>query len=291
MNSINKLLIFIFLSFISLSSFALGQLGHQVVCDLAYNELPQTQQQQINQLLTAMPKAHRIKLNRYMNQDDNAAITFAKSCVWADAIKKQADYKKFEKWHFMNVPRTAKAITTNACNKDCIGQAVNIHQQEVSTAQEPWQKLQALMFLGHWLGDIHQPLHVSYANDWGGNKIKITKRSNVRCETLHWYWDDCVLSRQNKNYGEWLSQLQPMTAAQSVKTFSTQSPWKWADESYQIVTSSAFKYCDKRNGACRSPRGNKVTLPRDYQTTFAPIINQRMVLAGKRLAQLLGLTL
>ncbi|MCG7530557.1 S1/P1 nuclease [Psychrobium sp. MM17-31] len=286
MNAINKLLIFIFLSFISLSSFALGQLGHQVVCDLAYNELPQNQQQQISQLLTAMPKAHRIKLNRYMNQDDDAAITFAKSCVWADAIKKQADYKQFEKWHFMNVPRTAQNITTNACKKDCIGQAVNIHQQQVSTAQDPWQKLQALMFLGHWLGDIHQPLHVSYANDWGGNKIKITKRSNVRCETLHWYWDDCVLSRQARSFEQWISHL---SSNKSVTTtqWRPEHVWQWADESYQIVTSADFKYCVKQDGSCRSPRDNKVTLPADYQAQFAPVINQRMILAGQRLAQLL----
>ncbi len=275
----------------SFSSVALGQLGHQVVCDLAYEQLSLSNQQQINRLLSNMPKKHQDRLNNYMKRPQGSPITFAKSCVWADAVKKQKNYKKFEKWHYLNVSRKVNKITTDACKKDCIGQAVSIHQQQLLTAKKPWKQAQALMFLGHWLGDIHQPLHISYASDWGGNKIKLTKKSNTRCETLHWYWDDCVLSRQNRNYQQWMQLLGPATLAQKVQPWQSNSPWSWANESYQIVTSPKFNYCQKYNGQCQSPRGNKVTLPADYQTTFAPVINQRMVLAAKRLANVLSQSL
>lgn len=278
-------------SLTSFSSFALGQLGHQVVCDLAYEQLSADHQQQINHLLSNMPQKHQDRLNNYMKRPQGSPITFAKSCVWADAVRKQKDYKKFEKWHYLNVSRDTKEITKNACKKDCIGQAIGIHQQQLVTETQPWKQAQALMFLGHWLGDIHQPLHISYANDWGGNKIKIAKDSNTRCETLHWYWDDCVLSRQNRSYQQWMQLLGPATSAQKVQPWQSNNPWSWANESYQIVTSPAFKYCKQHNGQCKSPRGNKVTLPKDYQTTFAPVINQRMVLAAKRLANVLSQSL
>jgi len=281
----------IIVSLTSFSSFALGQLGHQVVCDLAYEQLSVGHQQQINQLLSNMPQKHQDRLNNYMKRPQGSPITFAKSCVWADAVKKQKNYKKFEKWHYLNVSRDTVKITTNACKKDCIGQAVGIHQQQLVTEAQPWKQAQALMFLGHWLGDIHQPLHISYASDWGGNKIKITKNSNTRCETLHWYWDDCVLSRQNRSYQQWMQLLTPVTSAQKVQPWQSNSPWSWANESYQIVTSPAFKYCKQHNDQCKSPRGNKITLPKGYQTTFTPVINQRMVLAAKRLANVLSQSL
>lgn len=283
---ITQSLLLISLSLIAFNSMALGQLGHQVVCQLGFEQLPISQQEQINQLLKSMPKSHQKRLNKYTNSPQNDVITFAKSCVWADAIKKHDDYKQFEKWHYLNVSRHTQKITTNACQQNCIAQAVIIHQQQLATANNPWRKLQALMFLGHWLGDIHQPLHISYASDWGGNKIKISAKSNVRCKTLHWYWDDCVLSRQNRSFTQWVTLLTNVKK-QKVSVWNPEDVWHWADESYQVVTSEDFKYCIKDNGKCRSPRGNKITLPEGYQAQFAPIINQRMVLAGKRLSDVL----
>ncbi|WP_435277177.1 S1/P1 nuclease [Psychrobium sp. nBUS_13] len=121
--------------------------------------------------------------------------------------------------------------------------------------------------------------------------MKITKNSKVRCETLHWYWDDCVLSRQNNSFEQWIALLTPNTTAQSVKKWSKKNPWLWADESYQVVTSPTFMYCVKNRNICQIPLGNKVTLAGDYQERFAPIINQRMVLASKRLATVLTASL
>jgi S1/P1 Nuclease len=49
------------------------------------------------------------------------------------------------------------------------------------------EKLKSLMFLGHWIGDIHQPLHVSFEDDRGGNGVLVTGE----CDTsnLHSAWD------------------------------------------------------------------------------------------------------
>ncbi len=48
------------------------------------------------------------------------------------------------------------------------------------------QKVKALKFLGHWAGDIHEPLHVSFEDDRGRNDI-ITNGSS--CDSLHAVWD------------------------------------------------------------------------------------------------------
>lgn len=198
------------------------------------------------------------------------------------------EYKPYKTSHYLNVSRGTNSIKGALCKEYCIGQAIIKHQQQLATTNDSWERLQALMFLGHWLGDIHQPLHISYASDWGGNKIKITEQSNTRCKSLHWYWDDCVLSQQNRSFKQWVSILNNDWDNITVNPWQPNNVWLWANESYQIVTSPAFKYCQKTQGICKSYPNNTVTLPANYQAHFTPIINQRILLAAKRLTGILN---
>jgi len=286
-----SLLFICLLMLCSFKSFSLGQLGHQVVCQLSFEHLTVNEQHQITNLLQSMPSAHKKLLNKYTRSKQGSAINFAKSCVWADAIKKLDRYKKHDSSHYLNVSRDTSKIANAVCKENCIGQAIITNQQQLAEDTQPWKKLQALMFLGHYLGDIHQPLHVSYANDWGGNKVKLSKKSNTRCTSLHWYWDDCVLAKQNKSFAQWIPFLDAQYNAQKVTTWQPTNVWQWANESYQIATASTFKYCQKSQGVCKRYKRNKVTLPSNYQAQYAPVINQRMVLAAKRLTNLLQSTL
>ena len=59
----------------------------------------------------------------------------------------------------MNVSRLQNEIKVNDCNQNCLPQAVLKHQQKLAQTKnhQDWQRTKALLFLGHWLGDIHQP--------------------------------------------------------------------------------------------------------------------------------------
>ena len=54
-------------------------------------------------------------------------------------------------------------------------------------------RLAALKFLGHWLGDIHPPLHAASQDDRGGNHIRTLGNS---CESLHTLWDRCIVEER-----------------------------------------------------------------------------------------------
>src|SRR5215470_7524440 len=61
------------------------------------------------------------------------------------------------------------------------------------TSYDDAAKLASLKFLGHWVGDIHQPLHVSFADDRGGNHI----RASGSCvNSLHTVWDACIIEKK-----------------------------------------------------------------------------------------------
>jgi hypothetical protein len=279
-----RYLIFIVLAFASQSVWALGQLGHQLVCQLAFDNLSKQHQQQINQLLQQLPVDEQRMLNRYVRADESSPITFAKSCTWADAIKKQPQYQQFKTWHFVNVARDIEHITDNVCQRDCVTAAIPYHLNQVKTLADGRQKLEALMFLGHWLGDIHQPLHVSFADDWGGNKITVPSIDG-RCTNMHWLWDECLLTRSNLSYEQLLSALHQQWQRSPIQQWQQSRVSQWADESLQLVRSPELGYCTLHDQLCDMP--NPVQLVSNYQDKFFPVLMQRMVQASARLSFLL----
>ncbi len=281
------------LAIFSPTTYALGKLGHQIVCQLAYDHLPATQQQKIAQLLQQMPASEQNKIRQYNKSTQGSAVTFAQACNWADAVKNYArhatakqpdEFAQYTSWHYLNVERDQEKITANICLQNCLPQAILFHQKHLVSDSQGWQKTQALLFLGHWLGDIHQPLHISFASDFGGSSIKLSKVP--KCKNLHQYWDSCLINSQKRSFEHWVKYIAPQWGKMKVSVWQSAQVWQWADESYQIVRQASFQYCDlDKNKTCISK--NLTTkaqeLPNNYVTQNTPIIEQRILLAARRL--------
>jgi len=292
------LLIAILTSFLlmSPSSFALGKLGHQLVCQLAFEHLTASKQEKLNRLLALIPVKHQDLINHYNYKKQGSTISFASACTWADAIKRVEEFKKYSRWHYINVPRDQVNIKPNACHKDCLPQAILRHQQQLSqnAGKTTWQQTQALLFLGHWLGDIHQPLHVSFASDLGGNQVELSHLA-TKCSNLHWYWDDCILYKGKQSKSKWLQLLTAQWHKNSIANWQAKQVWQWADESFQLVKAPSFQYCQldsqiNNQGSCQ-PLEQKVNLPDDYMQQYQPVMAQRLLLAAQRLTKVLTASL
>ena len=299
--------------FFTYPAFAFGKLGHQVICQLAFENLSVDKQQKIQQLLASISIADQRLINRYNHQNKDKAITFATACTWADAIKKHKKYKDFNRWHYLNVSRNTTKILPDNCNKPCIANAILFHQRQLSVVKSAEtkssetksslvkntatindkEKLKALMFLGHWVGDIHQPLHVSYASDLGGNRVKIS--SGDKCNNLHWYWDECLLishKNKKKNYQALLLELrgrlnkseqQPL-----IKQWQKTDVWQWAQESLNMIRQPEFSYCKlNNNGTCLPLQAKKIKLAENYKSHHQPLLEQRLLQAAVRLSAVL----
>lgn len=277
----------------SVDSFALGKQGHQLVCQLAFEHLSSSKQTQITEILQQIPEQDKRAILRFNHKNLQEKVNFANACTWADAIKEQNNYQHYKSWHYLNTARNTTTITPKACRKNCLTQAILFHQQQLnasaqldSTAQ--WQ---ALLFVGHWLGDIHQPLHISYASDLGGNKTFI-KTSSKQCTNLHWFWDSCLLQRANRSYAHWMKLLNEQWVDSKAPPWQPGQVWLWADESYQLVRSPDFGYCQLIDGkTCVEMTKNNLTLPSNYQQQYLPVIEKRIVLAAQRLTALLEASL
>jgi len=264
---------------------ALGKDGHQLVCQLAFNQLSSANQTKIEQLISNVPKQHVKLINKYNYRSESTPLTFADSCTWADAIKRDDSFDKFKPWHYVNIERDQSTYNEDSCKKNCLPKAIEYHNNQLTLETNQWKKVQALMFLGHWVGDIHQPLHVSYFSDLGGNKTQINYEG--RCTSLHWFWDDCLLSGNLKSHKEFLEKQTSQLKSSPVEQWRRSSITDWANESLTIVRTEAFKYCSMDNkGVCHKNK-QPVSISQAYIDQFYPVIERRILQASVRLAGLL----
>ena len=91
------------------------------------------------------------------------------------------------------------------------------------------QKLASLKFLGHWVGDIHQPLHVSFEDDRGGNGVLVTGECGA--SNLHAAWDTClVVKAVGENTGEAATDLLKSISPAKMESWTSTKPMDWANE-------------------------------------------------------------
>ena len=177
---------------------------------------------------------------------------------------------------------------------DNIVKALEDNVNILKTSTDKDAQAQALRFIIHFVGDIHQPLHcatqVSSANpqgDRGGNSVSIMvagKQTN-----LHSYWDGGIGSfpKTGPNFAPPpLSQI-PGAAATAMRGNSATNPKvklndpfnfsAWADESFALAKSTA--YPGMKNG---------VTPSAAYNTKALKVVRQRVAWGGYRLAALLN---
>ena len=92
-------------------------------------------------------------------------------------------------------PGPFNTIATATCQgvPTCLFTAIVTDREVLQTSSDDQAKLASLKFLGHWVGDIHQPLHVSFADDHGGNFIR---ESGPCVNSLHTVWDTCIIEKK-----------------------------------------------------------------------------------------------
>jgi hypothetical protein len=246
---------------------AWGDLGHKVICEIA--------------LRLVQPET-RAAINGLMELDTNFK-TFSDSCIYPDHPRIRAAE------HFINLSRDSKGLTSDECPlaPPCVLTAI-LHDFNILQGrdQPDASKLVALKSLGHWVGDIHQPLHVSFLDDRGGNKITI---SGQQCSdrNLHAVWDNClILYSVGPDVSEAATDLLADTTPEMKAQWIASVPRDWANESFAITKAPRTMYCTMQGPSCDTA-GNTVNITEQYLDTNGPVVKQQLQKAGVRLARLL----
>lgn len=243
-------------------SHAWGRLGHQIVCAVAWDDFDAPARARVKTILAVE------------NREQFAAL-----CNWADDYRR--DHDETADWHFLNV---APAATSVDLRQDCTEPkscAVEQVHREIADLRhgiaDKEQEAMTLKFLIHFVGDVHQPLHISFAHDKGGNDIKGSFL--WRDTNLHSVWDTGMIIATGHDWRDIAARLsRGVTPAQRAQ-WPTSTPLAWANESLAITLAPSTRYVTHDT-------------PFDLGVVYArkelPIIMERMTQAGVRLAHVIN---
>ena len=143
---------------------AWGDLGHRTVCEIAFRNLTPAAKAEVTRLLQANPA---ILGANPLNAEYGWACTYPDHPAAGGPGRRSPE-------HFANYPRSTMAVTAaTGCGAApvCVISAIAADYAVLRSANATDQaRAAALVYLGHWFGDIHQPLHSSFADDQGGNE-------------------------------------------------------------------------------------------------------------------------
>ena len=197
----------------------------------------------------------------------------AKLANWPDSIRSDKNWDYAKPWHYISIDddEVFNGLLRNEAGD--ILQALSDFEKKLRdktiSMQEKWQ---ALAFYIHFVGDIHQPLHVGRRDDRGGNDITVTWFGKTK--RLHAVWDSSIIENQKLSYTEYADFLNNLSA-DTINLWQNAVYLDWAKESKAL-----------RQGVYDLPENKELSYQYAYKNT--PILNERVAKAGIRLAGMLN---
>ena len=205
--------------------------------------------------------------------------TMAAVSSWPDEIRRSRP--ETGPWHYVDIPidKPSLDMARDCPNGNCvIGAIAAMRAKLQDPALAADQRREALMFVIHFVGDMHQPLHCSDNGDRGGNQVHIVFQGQPG--NLHSLWDSGLLARMGKE-----DDLFPRFSAASArrrKKFATGTVSDWAEQTHKLAQQMVYgKLPSAASGA-------PVMIGADYERQADPLIELQIERAGARLAAVLN---
>lgn len=230
-----------------------GVEGHQTVAQIAQTQLIPKAKSEIAKLLLLESGSSLVSISTWPDEHAN---------------------KITAQWHYINFPKgSCVYMQERDCpNGNCVVEALQQQIKILGSNASGEERLLALKYVVHFMGDIHQPLHAGYKEDKGGNNYQI--QAFGKSSNLHALWDSGMI----KNLNIPTDQLSLNLISDGMKSgdyFNT-DPMNAATESCNITHEEGFY------------PGRIVN--QSYIKHYTPILEGRLKLAGERLAQVLNNT-
>ena len=254
-----KLVLLFLVGYLPFVSLAWGVEGHRIVGQIAESYLTVNAKKEINKIL--------------------GTETIAMVSNWGDFVKSDSSYNYIYHWHYLDL-KSGLTIgeVQSFLDKDTIADTyTKIHFLVTELKNKKLSKEKKVIYLKlliHFVGDIHQPLHVGMEENLGGNKIKVMWFNDSK--NLHVIWDSELILFQQLSYTEYTTAINH-TSYEQRKRWQKEPISDWVIESYQLTQ----KICDE------------ITQPNQrleykYNFKYVSILNQQLLKGGVHLAGLLN---
>ena len=245
-----------------------GRDGHAIVAALAQAHLTQGAKQGVQTLL---------------NDQSLASIA-----SWADEVRPQRD--ETYDWHFVDIPKSASGFDdardcyrpednhagAQTDHHNCVVDRIEMFKQVLmNPSASDNDRVEALKFIVHFVGDVHQPFH-AIGDAKGGNGISVSEFGSSQCGAhpcnLHAAWDTGLIAHTNLSQQEYVQHLEEFISQQHLTAGG--QPEDWANESHKYVQAAWLNDGEQ--------------IDENYYKSQIKVVDTRLALAGLRLAALLN---
>ena len=252
--------------------------GHESVATIALHEVSPVTRREIARLLARAPELQTAAC---------PARTIEQASVWPDCIKTLGERFSYAfPWHYQNVNICKPFNTKPACaDGACVSAQIDRNRKLLADRSLPVrERLMALAFLVHFMGDLHQPLHAGDRGDRGGNDFKadygVIQRSNI-----HSIWDGLLADRAiSQPPGGPLAILGEVPAPER-QAFRLGDVTSWGKETWQAAHD--FAYGSVMADPCGDLPKTRPVMGEDIVQKLIPIVRLQVAKGGIRLARLL----
>jgi nuclease S1 len=232
--------------------------------------------------------------DRLADRTPSGRRTLAEVAYWADEIKDYPWGKSRGSWHYDNIPVCGQADAERYCRKGACASAQLARHIAIlaDRSQRPRERNEALKWVVHLVGDIHQPLHAADHRDQGGNRVEVAffgARDNAPYGTirLHTIWDIHILERLlTDRGGEAAFVATPVSAAQKTR-WELGSIADWMRESHELAVRVVYPELPV-GFACSRRIDGVVPIDAAYYSRAAPVVEEQIRKAGIRLARVVN---
>ncbi|MDB5669838.1 MAG: hypothetical protein JWO25_797 [Alphaproteobacteria bacterium] len=252
--------------------------GHESVATIALHEVSPVTRREIARLLARAPELQTAAC---------PARTIEQASVWPDCIKTLGERFTYAfAWHYQNVNICKPFEVKSACaDGNCVSAQIERNKKLLADRTVPArERLMALAFLVHLVGDLHQPLHAGDRGDRGGNDFKVDY-GVIEHTNIHSVWDGLLADRAiSQPPGGPLAILSEVPPAER-PALRAGSVTDWGRDSWKAARD--FAYGALMADPCGPLPTTRPVVDEETVRKLIPVVRLQVAKGGIRLARLL----
>ncbi len=248
--------------------------------------------------------AARTRIARILSVSDtpeSVADALSAASTWPDETKGET---KTGSWHYIDlaIQDDEPDIPLRCRNDDCVTARIRLFAVQLSghASNPSVNELDALRYLVHFVGDVHQPLHAISDADLGGNCEHIDPPIG-EAKNLHAVWDGIIVNSIGESDRDLAADLERNLESFSEQLRSdlalgTETDWTW--ESHKLAIKDVYRSLSIPTEPVLFPSNCQAAplevsnpvlhLPSSYIDDMRPVVREQLTKAGLRLARLLN---
>ena len=258
-------------------AFAWWDYAHRVIAGIAEAEMSPRSRAEVRRLLAR---------SALLDTPACPARTLPEAALWPDCIKRLGDRFSFAApWHYQNIDICRPFDAAAACRDgNCISAQIERHQRLLADRAVPdRERIMALAFLVHLVGDLHQPLHAADRGDFGGNRFRLAY--GIIPTNLHIAWDGYLAERGISTPPSAAAGLLGELSQADREAWRGGSLDDWQRESWQVARDLA--YATVLPDPCDALPAERPVISEAVTRSLIPVVRRQAVRGGLRLARLL----